>query len=357
MTLSGGGIHGHFNRDLMDSELRVGDYRLAPLRHVRQDDLHSLLGSGRGVYICNAQEPAWYESHRLRQPYNYSIEKKHRMFAMMGPGASWVSPTFDADVTVDTHDLTTRLVEHLGYGRLRGRWAQLYQTIRLAGWLAAHRASYDYCFVYNFYLPTFVAPLLARAVLGKKLFVDYEDDYTTIRASSFKNMLERLLHRSVDGVSCISEGMVGYFPRADTRVFNTFADLSYAADTDFSLHRGMTFLYSGRLDDLRGADLIAPLARSLRARLGTFRLVVTGDGPLRSVVEHSGEPEVDYLGFLPGNDYERLVESVDVCVVLQRPDHPFSRGSFPSKVEAYASHHKPIFHLVPASHHTSTQSS
>jgi hypothetical protein len=52
-----------------------------------------------------------------------------------------------------------------------------------------------------------------------------------------------------------------------------------------------------------------------------------------------------YHGILAEADYERELKAADVCLVLQRPDHPFSRGSYPSKIQAYVRHGKPVLVL------------
>lgn len=325
--------------------LSVGPYVLAPVTHIRQDDLPSLFGDKPGVYICNCQEAEWFERLGLKQTYNYAIEKKHQMFARLPKGSRWLSATFDFAVDEDTADFQNGPVLHLGYGRLRGRAAQIFQTLKLMRWLLAHRDEYAFVYVYNFYVPYYAAPLFAKALLGKRLYVDYEDDYTFIRPP-WKQVIERTLRKTVDGVVCINEEMTRHFEGRDVRVFNAFADLSYLEGTTPELKDGMTFLYTGRLDDVRGIDLVPQLVESLRTRLSSFSIRITGDGPLRPVVEGWDYPEVEYLGFLPAGAFDDEVRAADACLILQKPDHPFSRGSFPSKIDAYARHRRPIWSLA-----------
>jgi len=52
---------------------------------------------------------------------------------------------------------------------------------------------------------------------------------------------------------------------------------------------------------------------------------------------------VEYLGFLDDNEYDERLQRADACLLLQKPDHPFSRGSFPSKVDMYARYRKPVY--------------
>ena len=323
--------------------LRVGPYVLSPVTGIRQDDLASLFGDAPGVYVCNCQEGAWYERFGMKRSYNYAVEKKHRMFGRLPPGSKWVSPTFDPHADGDTEDFQNGPVLHLGYGRARGRAAQLVQAAKIARWLVEHRDEYAFVYVYNFYGPTYPPALVAK-LLGKRVYVDYEDDYTFLRPPA-KAMLEKVLRRTPDGVVCINEGMTRYFPDKEVRVFNAFADLSYLEGTTPQLVEGMTFLYTGRLDDLRGIDLVPELVRALRERLGSFRIRITGDGPLRPLVESWDFEEVEYLGFLPEGAFGEEVAAADACLILQKPDHGFSRGSFPSKIDAYAQYRRPIWVL------------
>ena len=80
------------------------------------------------------------------------------------------------------HDL------HLGAGPLCGRIAQIVHTLQLTWRLTSERANYSYVLVDNFFLPVFLAGVYAKYVLGKSLYVEYQDDYTTKRKSWVKNL-------------------------------------------------------------------------------------------------------------------------------------------------------------------------
>ena len=70
---------------------------------------------------------------------------------------------------------------HLGAGPLCGRTAQIVHTLQLVWRLTTDRANYSYVLMYNFYLPIFLAGVYAKYVLGKALYVEYQDDYTKRR--------------------------------------------------------------------------------------------------------------------------------------------------------------------------------
>jgi glycosyltransferase involved in cell wall biosynthesis len=234
---------------------------------------------------------------------------------------------------------------HLGAGPLCGRAAQVVQTLQLVRWLTCERASYGYVLMYNFYLPVFLAGVYAKYVLGKSLYVEYEDDYTKRRTNQIKNLFERMLRKTCCGAICVNEHMVSDFKGKPVAVCNGFADLSYTGNCDFSIREGMTFLFGGSLDEIRGIDLVPELVSALQSKISAFRILITGSGPLRGLVESWSIPEVSYCGLLDEKAYCEAIGNADACLILQKPDHPFSRGSFPSKVEQYAKHKKPIFVL------------
>lgn len=327
------------------NRLQVGKYYLTPLTSVRHDDIPSLVGHGPGVYVSHCAEPAWYQHFRFRQnSHQHTPHKKLAMFANLSPHSVWISAT-PAPTGFRTTTWKSARILHLGTGPFQGRMAQLWQTAGLLDWLVRNRDKYGFIVVYNFYLPFYLGPLLAKLALRKKLYVEYEDDYTTVRKSNFKNFIERLLRTTVTGAICINEHMARYFLGKPVRVTNGFADLSYTASVDFNLRDGMTFLFGGTLDLIRGVDLVPQLVTALRSRIDGFRVLITGIGPLKAEVESWSIPEVRYCGLLDDASYIDAVKNADACLVLQKPDHPFSRGSFPSKIDEYARHKKPIFVL------------
>lgn len=180
----------------------------------------------------------------------------------------------------------------------------------------------------------------------KKIYVDYEDDYTKREDWNFcHKKIEPVLRHTVAGAICVNKKMVKYFPHKKNIVVNGFSNLNYMKSIDFKISNGSILLYSGSLDTIRGVDLIPELVLELRKHIKNFKIIITGKGPLETLVKSWRYPEIDYLGFLQHDEYMDVIKKADAGLVLQKPDHPFNTGSFPSKIEEYAHFQKPIYIL------------
>jgi len=329
-----------------NNTLNVGNYRLEPLLTVRQDNVSFFLGHAPGVYICDCPETTWYEHFKFNQKHGISgTKRKHYIFNLMGKGSKWLSPTGDVPMGKITTRYESGDILHLGYLSLPLRFGQILQTVSLFLWLWRHRTEYEYCLVYNFYLPVYLAPFVIKLLLRKRLYIDYEDDYTKQRKSRFKNFFENVLKKTVTGALCINAGMARDFQNKPVCVLNAFSDLGYLKTSNFSLRENMVFLFSGTFDEVRGIQMVPALVEALRKQLEKFSIIITGAGPLLPLVQSWTYPEVRYLGFLNNQDYADIIKKTDACLVLQKPDHPFTWGSFPSKIDEYAEYKKPIFIL------------
>ena len=319
-------------------------YSLTPLLIVEKDDLTPIFNYGRGIYICNFPHQAWYDVNNFQRTVNYSIEKKEKFFNLMDNGAKILSPTLDSKIIKPTRTIKIGKVLHFG-SRFTNRLAQISIAIKLIKWLIIHRNSYDYCLCYNFQPVELTAAFIAKYVLRKRIVVDFEDDYLLQSKNRFYNQYFRFAKKIPDAIICINKNMKNYFPNQEVYVFNGFIDLSYTGSLNFNLNEGIKLLYAGALDEIRGIDLIPDIVNLLRRRLKCFQILITGSGSYEDIVKGWDFKEVTYLGFLSSDDYNSTLAEVDAYLVLQKPDHPFSKGSFPSKIEFYSHYNKPIFQI------------
>jgi glycosyltransferase involved in cell wall biosynthesis len=331
----------------MPSEINVNDkYKLSPVYSVDKDDIQTYLRNGNGVYVCSFPDQKWHDHYGLKIERNYSIKKKQKMFDCLSNHSVLLSPTEIMKEVLTDHPIQDGRVLHLSSRFTKARLKQIEYAFNILRYVFKHRRSIDFVFYYNFEMPIFFTAWMIKRVLGKKIYVDFEDDYTLVSRNKYKNILSRLLFRIPDMVICINREMTKHFGKhTDCLVYNGFIDLSYSRNVDFTFKEDSTFLYAGSLDDIRGVDLLPEIVAKLKTVVGRFRVKVSGSGPLEAFVRNLAIPEIEFLGFLSEEDYARTLEQSDYFLVLQKPDHPFNRGSFPSKIEYYAALKKPIYSL------------
>ena len=321
-------------------------YTLSPLTKIINDDISFILKNNIGVYICNFPSQNWYDHHKLIRHRNYSLEKKLSFFSIMKEGSFIISPTQDSLIKeIRTNSFTEDNISHIGYV-FNNRLKLLELILKIFKVLFKKRKTYNYILVYNFYPIEILAAFLAKLFLRKKIILDFEDDYTTINTSHLYSFYFNLVKRIPDQVIVVNKEMTRHFSRDRCFIFNGFIDLSYTKNLDFEFFNGIILFYSGTLDTIRGIDLIPDLVVSLKKHLTNFTIYISGSGPLENLVKSWNFEEVIFLGFLSDSDYNHYLTISHAFLVLQKPDCSFSKGSFPSKIETYSKHKKPIYCVV-----------
>lgn len=319
-------------------------YKLRLVRSVTQEDPASL-DQGRFVYLTRFATDAIRQRRKVSANVNEATRKKRRIFEALGRRSFILSLVRDRVGPIRYHpECHDGNVIHAscfsGYG------SDVLNNLMLAAYLIRHRAGFDCLMTYNLYAFSILPVLVARLLLGKRVYVDLEDDYTMREGYLGTRVSFSFLRRMLHGGILINEQMQRFFGnRQRTVVLNSFADLSYAED--LCLREPVRLLYSGSLDYIRGADLIDDLKMALDNAGIEFEIFITGKGPLQSHVEEVARQDarVHYEGFVSEERLEELLSLSDAGLVLQKPDHPFSEGSFPSKIDLYAKHNLAILAL------------
>ena len=321
-------------------------YCLVPTTEVRKDNIYSIFKEGNGAYICNYPDHFWYDYHQFEQKGNKSIEKKNKFFALMNVNSILLSPTQDENNDKSTKTIKNGNIIHFG-SRFIGRISQISMAMKMIIYLIKNNNKFSYCLIYNFYPSEIFFALIAKFLFNKKIIVDFEDDYLLQSKRFYYKFYFNLVKKIPNKIICINESMTKYFTQDKVFVFNGFIDLSYMKESNFILFSGCKFLYSGSFDSIRGVDLIPELIVSLRQIIDDFSIYITGSGQLEKEICKWNYPEIKYFGYLNEKDFNNIINEVDFCLVLQKPDHPFSLGSFPSKIEYYSKFKKPIFIVKP----------
>jgi glycosyltransferase involved in cell wall biosynthesis len=104
------------------------------------------------------------------------------------------------------------------------------------------------------------------------------------------------------------------------------------------------FLFSGSLAVFTGIEM----ALKVFSRLPNIELWVTGDGPLKPLVEDYSHkyPNIKYFGFLKYNEYLDILKKVTFCINFRNPDLPENKFNFPSKFLEFLSYKKIVLSTV-----------
>ena len=89
----------------------------------------------------------------------------------------------------------------------------------------------------------------------------------------------------------------------------------------------LTILYSGGLDEERG---IGVFLESLKYNDLDCRVIVSGKGNIES-----DDPRVDFKGFIPYEEVQKIMMQSDILVQCQLSKKTFAKASFPSKLFEY----------------------
>ena len=321
-------------------------YDLSLLNEVQKDNIEFYLKKGKGIFICNFPDSHWHSLYNFKISRNYSINKKNNLFHCLSNNSILVSPT-EIDQNVYTNkNITCGRILHLKSIFTFSRLKQIEYSLRLLVFVFKYRKQYDFILYYNFEMPIFFTAFIFKFILNKKIYVDFEDDYSLLKRNLLKNSLNKLLFKIPELVICVNKEMINNFSsKTKCLIFNGFIDLEYMKQLDCKLNENSKFLFAGSLDEIRGADLIPDVAIALRKKLKNFKIYVCGTGPLEKYLSRLNISEIEFKGFLNDLEYDELLNECDCFLVLQKPDHPFSKGSFPSKIEYYSKFKKPILSL------------
>jgi glycosyltransferase involved in cell wall biosynthesis len=100
-------------------------------------------------------------------------------------------------------------------------------------------------------------------------------------------------------------------------------------------------LFSGNLDFYTGFDMAIDIFRELP----NCKLIITGLGaPDISLL--SKFPNINYLGYLPYDEYLLLYNQVDICLSLRNPAFSENVNNFPSKILEYFCYNKIVVSTI-----------
>jgi glycosyltransferase involved in cell wall biosynthesis len=210
-------------------------------------------------------------------------------------------------------------------------------------------------------LESFLFVVWAR-LCGYRVIVDIvEDAYFITADAPLKSRLKARsiawatdhMHWFADGVVVISsylrqklEGIVG--SRLPVQLIPISVDLGRVVDSMAGFHQPVRMLYAGNFGDKDGVENLVAAFDRLAARWPGIEFVMTGRGPperMASIRQRIAQSpfagRIRYLGFLPDDDYFRLISDCDIPCVVRAPTEFADRG-FPFKLGEYLATGRPV---------------
>jgi len=328
--------------------LEAGVLRL--LRSVRADDLTTLFGSKRVVYLVDYPAAGILAARSITLASPMDTTKKHALLQRLPPKSFILSPGVippDARRNGGRWQSGLRLDEAFHLPVVDVAYIRrFFAAFQILLFLIRNRGKYDAILCYNSYAHTLIPAVVAARLLAVPLYIDWEDDYRLAPGNILTRILWPVARKYSSGGIAVNQRMLEPGMQ-NWLVVEAYCDLGYAADLEFSLRPGMRLLFSGTLDAIRGAHLVPDLVRRLSDAIGTFTLDITGGGVLSDEIRAiaDADPRIRFHGFVEKQQLEKLIHDADACLVLQDPGQAFSNGSFPSKIHLYAEHRKPVLML------------
>lgn len=333
--------------------LKVGNYSFEFVNSIQCESLKAVTQGRPVLYLLDSLLTERFETARsTKASGNGAVRKKLALARQMGP--STIIYAFNRRATPPSkliwHDVTEDHVCHLALAGRGGLVRFIVQQLVCLAKMVRHRRLFGCVCVYNGTPATIFPAVFSRFLLRKRMLVDIEDDFSVLPGENpSRKFVQRIAIKCADGLIAINGSVKNrYGEGKEVSVFNGQASFEFLKNKKFDDKKRLNLIYTGRLDDFRGALLIPDLIRTLDAHYDSQQWVlnITGYGPRVGVAQQAAaHPSVEFLGFVESQVYDTLLANADAALVLQPPDIRASRGSYPSKIMEYAARCVPVLAL------------
>lgn len=187
---------------------------------------------------------------------------------------------------------------------------------------------------YNYKPEVAWAAWLAKKRLHIPITIEYEDGYSHIsRIHGLKawilNFTEKKVKKSVDSAILVNSYLKKYYSVPNVVVRGLVNKDFFKKCQAYKKEKNekFTILYSGGLDKERGIEVFLD---SLKFNDIDCQVFVSGKGNIQC-----DDPRVDFKGFIPYEDVQKLMMQSDLLVQCQLSKNAFANVSFPSKLFEY----------------------
>lgn len=229
-----------------------------------------------------------------------------------------------------------RNVEYIQVRLLRqNKWTRIINNLIESIMIVCSCKGYNHIIYNNINHQTFISCIINKLVFRRKVYAIVTDHTPPKSKISFQAMLEFLLVH-MDGVITLS-------PRMKVPIKNRFSIAGIVPNDSIKpctimKRDSKCFLFSGTLNEAKGIRL----ALECFSQNKDLKLIITGSGPLKKVVEKysSMYENIQYLGFLEEDSYWRVLDDVCFCLNLRNPYLEENMNNFPSKILEYFANNK-----------------
>jgi glycosyltransferase involved in cell wall biosynthesis len=204
----------------------------------------------------------------------------------------------------------------------------------------------DKIIVYNFDIEVLIVSVFLRCFTKIKIIHNVEDislpkisDWRTdVEASAIQQLF---FYLTMNVVAYISKGYIvptkvflKYLPKKSD--FIIASGCQKIVDYSPTSNTKMKFLFSGKLEREHGVELLYNLLAKLdKSVFERIEVIVTGEGTKSSWLKNKllslHNSSIRFLGFVERQVYSEVLNSVDVCLVLQNPFGRYRELKTPSK--------------------------
>ena len=229
----------------------------------------------------------------------------------------------------------------------------LTSSLSICFWLYKNRRSFEKIYFYNYRPETALPAFFGHFILGKKIYLDYEDGYFQLKINPILkwiiNILEKLGNRIISGATVVHPNLIKRLNTKNVQIILGIIDkniLEHFSNLAPKSTSSKIVMYAGTLDEIRGVDLFLDLAEKwIKVYEGDYQFWISGKGPLEKEVRAFQEKypnKIKFFGIVPHDELLRLYQQVDAFISLQKPQNKFSEVSFPSKVFEFLSTGKKV---------------
>lgn len=220
-----------------------------------------------------------------------------------------------------------RTFSHKKIGKLLNVIVECWRTYRKV-------RKYDFAWFYNLNWHNFAAFWAVRYFSNCKACLILADHTPSMDWMSIQYWLGKTIWKS--------HAILGLSARTNYITHSRFECLPgivLGEDKPTNIKTDPFFFFSGLLGDVTGL----PLVLKVFSQLPEARLIISGRDDSSVIASYVVQyPNIEYVGFLPVEEYQELLSRASCCLNFRNPSLPENLNNFPSKVLEYMNWGKPV---------------